>query len=153
MLLHLVSEDKARRKSGGSPREGGRLVRRSGEPIRVLIVEDEAMVQHLLEDMVVAHGGDVVGVTPWGTTAVMLAGQHRPDVALMDIALYGDLDGIDAARAIMLRFQVPIVFISGKTDPDLAHRIAALKGPELLDKPATADRLIPAIRRACKLTN
>jgi hypothetical protein len=70
----------------------------------------------------------------------------------MDVAIYGDLDGIDTARTIMLRFDIPIVFISGKTDPDLGPRIAALKGPELLDKPAMAHRLIPAILRACKLT-
>ena len=153
MPLHAVSDDKSRRRSGASPDEGSRLVRPTGEPLRVLIVEDEAMVQHLLEDIVVAHGGDVVAVTPWGTTSIMLAGQHRPDVALMDVALYGDLDGIDAARTILARFRIPIVFISGKTDPDLAARVAALDGPELLDKPAAANRLIPAIRRACKLTD
>ena len=152
MPLNAVSADTGARKSGASPGEGSRLVRSSGEPLRVLIVEDEAMVQHLLEDMVVTHGGDVVAVTPWGTTAIMLAGQHRPDVVLMDIAIYGDLDGIETARTIMLRFHTPIVFISGKTDPDLGLRIAALNGPELLDKPATANRLILAILRACKLT-
>jgi len=153
MRLNAVSDDKGRRKSGASPGENNRLVRPAGDPLRVLIVEDEAMVQHLLEDMVESYGGDVVAVTPWGTTAIMLAGQHRPDVALMDVALYGDLDGIEAARTIMARFQIPIVFITGKTDPDLGPRIAALHGPELLDKPATANRLIPAIRRACKLTD
>jgi two-component system, response regulator PdtaR len=153
MPLHAVSDDESRRKAGGSPDQRSRLMRPTGEPLRVLIVEDEAMVQHLLEDMIVSHGGDVVAVTPWGTTAVMLAGQHRPDVALMDVALYGDMDGIDAARAIMARFHIPIVFISGKTDPDLGARIAALNGPELLDKPAAANRLIPAIRRACGLTD
>jgi CheY-like chemotaxis protein len=152
MPLHAVSDDKNRRKFGASPDESGHLVRPTGEPLRVLIVEDEAMVQHLLEDMVVAHGGDVVAVTPWGTTAIMLAGQHRPDVVLMDVAIYGDLDGIDTARTIMGRFHTPIVFISGKTDPNLGTRVAALRGPELLDKPATANRLIPAIRRACNLT-
>lgn len=151
MPLHAVSDDKSRWKSGASPDEGSRLVRPTGEPFRVLIVEDEAMVQHLLEDMVVSHGGDVVAVTPWGTTAIMLAGQHRPDVVLMDVVIYGDMDGIEAARTIMVRFHIPIVFITGKTDPDLGKRVAALEGPELLDKPATASRLIPAIRRACSL--
>jgi len=152
MPLHAVSDDN-RRKSAKSPDEGGRLVRPTGEPLRVLIVEDEAMVQHLLEDIVVTHGGEVVAMTPWGTTAVMLAGQHLPDVALMDVALYGDMDGIEAARTIIARFHIPVVFISGKTDPDMSTRIAALGGPELLDKPAAANRLIPAIRRACNLTD
>ena len=92
-------------------------------------------------------------MTPWGATAIMLAGQHRPDVVLMDVATYGDLDGIETARTIMARFHIPIVFITGKTDPDPSTRTAALDGPELPDNPATANRLIPAIRRACKFTD
>ena len=70
-----------------------------------------------------------------------------------DATAWRVLDGIDTARTIMGRFHTPIVFISGKTDPDLGTRVAALRGPELLDKPATANRLIPAIRRACNLTD
>lgn len=77
---------------------------------RVLIVEDETMVCMMIEDMVTALGGTVVG--PAGSLAQALALSDEPiDVAILDVNLNGEPSSAIADR-LMLR-GVPFVFATG----------------------------------------
>lgn len=127
------------------------LKRRDGTPLRCLIVEDEWLIALDLRHSVEALGAVVVGMVMSGAAAIDLAERQRPDVVLMDISIRGDIDGIEAARVILTRFAIPVVFISSFSDAQIRSRIAALNGPELLIKPAHETTIEAAIRRACSL--
>src|SRR5438045_4080818 len=75
---------------------------RDREPLRVLIVEDEAILAMDMAFSLTQSGFDVVGVADTEREAVLLVDQQRPDVVLMDITLR-DGDGLAAARAIAHR--------------------------------------------------
>lgn len=69
------------------------------EPIRVIIVEDHALVRTGLRTALRAGGFDVVGEAPDGVSAEELAKRVRPDVAVVDLGLPGR-DGIELVRRL-----------------------------------------------------
>ncbi|WP_224249069.1 hybrid sensor histidine kinase/response regulator [Hyalangium gracile] len=83
---------------------------------RVLIVEDESIIAKDIELSLKSLGYQVCGIADTGLGAIEKAEETRPDVALMDIRLRGDMDGIDAARRIHQRLSIPIVFLTAYAD-------------------------------------
>lgn len=73
------------------------------EPLRVLIVEDEAVLAMDMEFSLTQSGFDVVGIADTAREAVLLVDQQRPDLVLMDITLKG------TAMALRRRGRSPIV--------------------------------------------
>ena len=70
------------------------------ENIQVLIVEDEVLLAVELEHVLEDAGHHVVGHAMEAAEAISLAGQHRPDLALVDVHLQDGPTGVDAARAL-----------------------------------------------------
>ena len=128
-----------------------RLTRADGTPLRILVVDDDVFIRLGLEQTLQEHGAVVVGEAGTGLLALALAEQHWPDVVLMDIRIDGEMDGIAAARKILDRLRIPVIFISANSDPTTRARIADLQGPDLLVKPASTLSIVTAIRRACRL--
>ncbi|TDV49678.1 response regulator [Actinophytocola oryzae] len=70
------------------------------DPIRVLVVDDQALLRGSFRVLVdTAPGLTVVGEAGDGAEAVAAAERHRPDVVLMDVRMPG-IDGIEATRRI-----------------------------------------------------
>ncbi|HEX6980234.1 MAG TPA: response regulator [Alphaproteobacteria bacterium] len=127
-----------------------RLARTDGTPLRVLIVEDEYLTRLQLEQTLQELCAEVIATTGHGAMAIVLSELHRPDVVLMDIRIDGSMDGIEAARWILDRLAIPVVFVSGYNDAMMRACIAGLSGPELVVKPIVGEQLEAAIRRACE---
>jgi len=84
--------------------------------IKILIVEDEAIVAKDLENILRSLGYEICGVASTGEAAVRLAEAGRPDLVLMDIVLQGEMDGIEAAGKIWERLSVPVIYITAYAD-------------------------------------
>jgi DNA-binding response OmpR family regulator len=108
---------------------------------RILIVEDEPLVafdnEHLLSDA----GYQVAGTVDSLADAVEALAQGDVDLVLSDIALRGDGDGIDVARAAGAK-GVPVLFVSGNC-PLEAHNV----GIGCLAKPYS-DKMLKAALEA-----
>ncbi len=125
-------------------REPERALTAGGRPIRVLIVEDNALAALDLSCVVTGRGGTVVAQTSVPAEAVRRVGRLRPDVVLMDVRLFGSMDGIDAASRIRKSCRIPVVFVTGNDEPSVLERIAQLGSPVVL-KPFTPDQIEAAI--------
>jgi CheY-like chemotaxis protein len=86
---------------------------------RILIVDDDRVITHLISLMLQKKGYNIVGKISSGEEAVLKSADLNPDLVIMDIRLSGHLDGITAARYIFQLFQFPIIFITGTDDEKL----------------------------------
>jgi PAS domain S-box-containing protein len=83
---------------------------------RILIVEDEAIVAMDLEGRLARMDYQPLGRVSSGEEALAFAGEHRPDLVLMDIRLQGKMDGIEAADEIRRRFHLPVIFLTAYSE-------------------------------------
>src|SRR5262245_57234466 len=83
-----------------------------------------------------------------GEEAIQVAGQSRPDLALMDVGLAGEIDGIEAAGQIWERYGVPIIYLTSSCDRDTVSRAASTEAYGYLHKPIQSRELVNAIEIA-----
>ena len=118
-------------------------------PIRVLLVDDHAMVRRGMRDFLSLHDDlEIVGEAADGAAAIEQAAALRPDVVVMDLLMPG-VDGIDATAQIKAADpDVEIVAITSFVEE--ARIVAALEAGAsgFLLKDAEADELAAAIRAA-----
>jgi two-component system chemotaxis response regulator CheY len=69
---------------------------------RFLIVDDAMFMRHMLKDILVKEGHEVIGEAGSGEEAIMKYEELRPDVVTMDIVMPG-MDGLDAVKGIMAK--------------------------------------------------
>ena len=82
------------------------------EPLRILIVEDEALLLMQLEETIEAEGHDIVGTAVSAGEAITLTRAVEPDVALIDLQLLDGPTGLDIARFIRAERKTLVVFIT-----------------------------------------
>ena len=109
--------------------------------MRVLVVEDNAMIGPLLAETLTGLGYEVCGVEATEAGAVAAAARHRPDLMIVDVNL-AEGTGTAAMEKITRAAPVPHLFMSGYA------RQAAVPGAVLLTKPFREADLVRAIRRA-----
>ena len=85
-------------------------------PVTILVVEDDAIVAEDIREALRDLGYEVVEVVRTGEEAVRSAGEHAPDLVLMDIRMPGPLDGVDAAHRIRDRTATPVVYLTAHSD-------------------------------------
>lgn len=116
-----------------------------GEKKKVLIVEDDLILNLLYESYLERLGFDTEGELVYGKTAIDAAEELNPDLIIMDIFLEGEIDGIDAMLEIRKFSEVPVIYITGNSDPYHMKRAEETSYLEYLTKPIEFDDLKEAI--------
>lgn len=114
---------------------------------RVVIAEDEALIRLDLKEMLEEEGYSVVGEAGDGETAVKLAGEHRPDLVILDVKM-PVLDGISAAERIAGEKLAPVLMLTAFSQRELVERARDAGAMAYLVKPFTKSDLVPAIEMA-----
>lgn len=120
-------------------------------PVRILLVEDNAVFREALELLFSLRDDiDVVASVGDGGAAVPAVVEHRPDVVLMDYRLPG-LDGVQATRAVLAVCpQTAVVCLTASAG---GHEIAALQEAgaiACLRKDQELEEIIDTIKRAAE---
>ena len=118
-----------------------------GQPRRVLIAEDEALIRLDLAEMLAEEGYVVVGEAGDGETAVRLAEETKPDLVILDIKM-PIMDGLAAAERIAGGRIAPVVILTAFSQRDLVERARDAGAMAYLVKPFAKHDLVPAIELA-----
>ncbi len=112
---------------------------------RILVVEDEAMISMLLEDMVLDCGGEIVGPVAKFDDALVLAHKAEFAVAVLDLNLNGILS-YPIAEVIRER-GIPVIFATGYGADGLLN---SFRDCPTLQKPFSQQDFAVAVAAACR---
>ncbi|HEV8691529.1 MAG TPA: response regulator transcription factor [Ideonella sp.] len=117
---------------------------------RILVVDDEADMVALLQDVLRKAGFDADGVYDGAGARACLATQ-RYDLLLLDLRLQAE-DGLTLARQLRQASSVPIVMISGSSDETDRVLLLELAADDFLIKPFSARELVARVRAILRRT-
>jgi two-component system cell cycle sensor histidine kinase/response regulator CckA len=107
----------------------------------VLVVEDERVVAKDLQRTLVRLGYRVPLTVASAEDAVRAVANECPDIVLMDIRIRGDIDGIETARLLKKRFDVPVIYLTAYADSETVARAKSTEPLGYLLKPVKLDEL------------
>lgn len=115
---------------------------------RVLVVEDETLVALFLVDLIEDLGFAVLGPARDGAEAIELGEVHRPEIAIVDISVAAERDGLEIGAELVSRYGVGLIFISGHRDVAEMPEVQALAPVAVLKKPCLPNQIAEALMRA-----
>lgn len=109
---------------------------------RVLLLEDDFLIAAGHRDELLATGAEAVVLAGSNDAARLEIERHRPDCAILDVALAGE--DCRGTATLLAELGIPFVFLSG--DPAGADWQSGFPGVPVLAKPASADAFVTAFK-------
>lgn len=115
---------------------------------KVMVVEDEFVAAATIRKTLTQAGHEVCAVITHGEEVVQAALEHQPDLVLMDVQLAGEMDGVQAARALLEHSDSAIIFLTAYDDPEVVQRAKTVGPLGYLVKPVNPKEMTIAIELA-----
>ncbi len=115
--------------------------------LKVLVVEDEAVVAVGVVAMVQEAGHEVVGVAHSGEEALQMAEETAPDAAIVDIRLPG-ISGIETTRQLTVKRGTAVIILTAYADVELMEGAVSAGAFTYLLKPVVKDSLVANLQLA-----
>lgn len=113
------------------------------EEIKVLIVEDDNDINHLLSDMLIDNKYDVSSAYS-GTEALIYLNQERIDIVLLDLMLPGK-SGEEVLKDIRSKYKMPVIVISAKEEVGIRPKLLRAGAIDFITKPFDLDEVLARI--------
>jgi two-component system, response regulator PdtaR len=113
---------------------------------KILVVDDDRLVLATLTHGLAQAGYDVIDADN-GDDAILLAREHKPDLALLDIRMEGK-SGFDVAAYLREYCQMPFMFLSAFSDDETVQQVKELGAVAYLVKPLDIRQIVPAVEAA-----
>jgi response regulator of citrate/malate metabolism len=114
---------------------------------KAIIIEDETIISFGYRLQLESLGYDVLGTARSSEEADILLTEVQPDIIIMDIYLNGQKTGLELAQEIHARREIPILFLTASTRPEIVTAIRQLRGCHYLTKPINSDSLEDVLMR------
>jgi two-component system, response regulator PdtaR len=113
---------------------------------KILVVDDDRLVLATVTHGLVQAGYEVIDADN-GDDAILLAREHKPDLALLDIRMEGKT-GFDVAEYLRDVGHTPFVFLSAFSDEATAAKVKSLGALAYLVKPLEIGQIVPTVDAA-----
>lgn len=116
--------------------------------IRILIVEDEPAIARNLSQLLVMKGYKVVDIAFDQQEAMEFIASQTIDLALLDINLGGQMEGIEIGRHLNEQLKIPFIFITSYTDEKTIQAAKMTRPQGYIIKPFDENEVYAAIEIA-----
>ncbi|MDX1478165.1 MAG: response regulator transcription factor [Saprospiraceae bacterium] len=116
--------------------------------IRVLVVEDEALVAEMIREALSPTDFNVRAVAFSKDSALKYLADNPFDVALLDINLNGKFEGIDVGRTIRDSYRIPFLYLTAHADDQTLQNAKLTRPSGYIVKPFTERELIAGLEVA-----
>ena len=110
---------------------------------RILVVDDDRLVLATVTHGLSQAGYEVIDADN-GDDAILLAREHRPELALLDIRMEGK-SGFDVAQTLRDAYAIPFMFLSAFSDEATLATVKSLGAQAYLVKPLDVGQIVPAV--------
>ena len=117
----------------------------SDQGLKILVVEDDAVIGQLLEFHLSEFGHQVLDICHNSERALDKISSLTPDLVLLDINIEGTRDGIQIAEILEKDYSIPYMFITALSDPSTLQRARSVNPVAYLVKPFKEDDLRASI--------
>lgn len=118
----------------------------AGSKRKILVVDDDRLVLATVTHGLSQAGYEVIDADN-GDDAILLAREHRPSLALLDIRMEGK-SGFDVAETLRDAYAIPFMFLSAFADEATRQQVQALGAMDYLIKPLDVGQIVPAVEAA-----
>lgn len=109
---------------------------------RVLVVEDDFIIQMFIEKVIQDLEWNLIGTASRSDQALDLLGSNPVDIIMMDIGIDGDKDGVETVVEIRKKMpDVKVVFVTGNADEFTMDRAKETNPLGFVFKPIDEDKL------------
>ena len=112
----------------------------------ILVVEDDPSVRNLITTTLKTNDYRYV-VAPNGSTAIMEATSHNPEIILLDLGL-PDMDGVQVIQTVRSWSNVPIIVISARSEDNDKIKALDAGADDYLTKPFSVEELLAPAKEA-----
>lgn len=115
---------------------------------KILIVEDETIISFGYRLQLEQMGYEVLAAARSAEETETILEHEVPDAIIMDVYLKGERNGLQVAQNILTTTNVPIIFLTASSKPEIVEGIRALPNCHYLVKPVDPDALGNTLHRA-----
>ncbi|MCA0241022.1 MAG: response regulator [Proteobacteria bacterium] len=113
---------------------------------RILVLDDDRLVLATVVHGLAQAGYEVIDADN-GDDAILLAREHKPELALLDIRMEGKT-GFDVAEYLRDVSRIPFIFLSAFSDEGTAAKVRSLGAVAYLVKPLDVGKIVPTVDAA-----
>ncbi|HEX2732926.1 MAG TPA: response regulator [Polyangiaceae bacterium] len=120
--------------------------------MKILVVEDQESIRHMIEALVKARGYSVEAVAS-GARALEAISQERPDVVLLDMMMPGQFDGLEVCRRLRANPEtesLPVLIITAFAEDQTRDQALAAGATAFYTKPFSPIALLKDLQRLDK---
>lgn len=123
----------------------------TGRKKKILLVEDDALIALMESELLQGGGYEVVTALTGEQALEIFRSDHELDLVLMDIDLGSGMDGGETARRMLAEKDIPVVFISSHTEPEILAKTEAITSYGYIVKGYNETALFASLNMAFRL--
>lgn len=120
------------------------------ENIKILIVDDEILIAEDLKDILTGFGCADIEMAHDKRSAIQILGKNKVEVALLDIRMEKELDGLELGEHINEKYKIPFIYITAHSDIAMIKKIVKTNPIGYITKPFKKSDLFASLTMAAE---